>query len=120
MSGDSSARAAPVPPVSVPKINISRTTEPSQRSARGAGIPTMTLPPAKLDLGAQLEAALAEDDDIRPRADDSNQMCRQEIAIPPREADGLATRALDGRDDGFVGLEQGHFDGLHGDIVGDS
>jgi hypothetical protein len=64
----------------VPKINISRTTEPSQRSARGAGIPTMTLPPAKLghppaklDLVAQLEAALAEDDDIRPRADDSNQ-----------------------------------------------
>ena len=89
ISGDScSARAAPVLPVSVPKINISRTTEPSQRSARGAGIPTMTLPPAKLDLGAQLEAALAEDDDIRPRADDSNQMFMQEVAILQMQAEG--------------------------------
>jgi hypothetical protein len=80
ISGDSSARAAPVPPVSVPKINFSRTTEPSQRAARGAGIPTMTLPPARLVSGAQLGAALAEDD--------SNQMCRQEIAIPPMQAEG--------------------------------
>ena len=73
---------------SVPKISISRTIEPSQRSARGAGIPTMTLPPAKLDLGAQLEAALAEDDDIRPRADDSNQMFMQEVAILQMQAEG--------------------------------
>ena len=89
MSGDScSARAAPVPPVSVPKINISRTTESSQRSARSAGIPTMALPPAKLDMGAQLEVALAEDDDIRPRADDFNQMLMQEVAILQMQAEG--------------------------------
>ena len=68
---------------SVPKINISRTIDPSQRSARGAGIPTMTLPPVKLDLGAQLEAALAEDD-----ADDSNQMFMQEVAILQMQAEG--------------------------------
>ena len=74
--------------VSVPKLTLSRTTAPSQRSARGAGIPTMTLPPAKLDLGAQLEAALAEDDDIRPRADDSNQMFMQEVAILQMQAEG--------------------------------
>ena len=89
MSGDScSARAAPVPPVSVPKINISRTTESSQRSARSAGIPTMALPPAKLDMGAQLEVALAEDDDICPRADDFNQMLMQEVAILQMQAEG--------------------------------
>jgi hypothetical protein len=40
----------------------------------------MTLPPARLVSGAQLGAALAEDD--------SNQMCRQEIAIPPMQAEG--------------------------------
>ena len=48
----------------------------------------MALPPAKLDIGAQLEAALAEDDDIRPRADDSNQMLLQEVAILQMQAEG--------------------------------
>jgi len=39
-------------------------------------------------MGAQLEVALAEDDDIRPRADDFNQMLMQEVAILQMQAEG--------------------------------
>jgi len=47
------------------------------------------MPPAPaLDLGAQLEAALAEDEEIEPATDASSQMFMQEVAILQMQAEG--------------------------------
>ena len=86
------AAAPPPPPVAVPKIDLKFGgkgfgAEASQRSARG--IAPSSMPPAPaLDLGAQLEAALAEDEEIEPATDASSQMFMQEVAILQMQAEG--------------------------------
>ena len=80
---------APVPPPQMPKLNLggTRPAEPSQRSARGEL--SLGLPPAPaLDLGAQLEIALGDDEDTEPAPDASSQMFMQEVAILQMQAEG--------------------------------
>ena len=66
-----------------------RPAEPSQRSARGEGPMQLGMPPAPaLDLGAQLEIALADEDEFEPATDASSQMFMQEVAILQMQAEG--------------------------------
>ena len=85
--------AAPAPPA-LPKLDLGgprRPAEPSQRSARGMDL-KLGMPPAPaLDLGAQLEIALADDDEYDPSRydhDASSQMFMQEVAILQMQAEG--------------------------------
>ena len=93
LGGGMGGAADPPPPLPMmPKLDLGkRPAEPSQRSARdqfGGGM-HLGMPPAPaLDLGAQLEIALADEEDYEPQPDASSQMFMQEVAILQMQAEG--------------------------------